>query len=85
VLDMRAEIARSLRRSEGFAVESAAGRFGTVEAYRDGGDGETAGVLVVRAGWRGRRRMLVSVDDVGSVRPREGVVRLRSKWMTVQA
>jgi hypothetical protein len=82
---MRAEIARSLRRSEGFAVETASGRFGTVEAYRDGGDDEMAGVLVVRAGWLGRRRMLVSVDDVSSVRPREAIVRLRSKWMTVRA
>jgi hypothetical protein len=82
---MRAEIARSLRRSEGFAVETSSGRFGTVEAYRDGGDSEAAGVLVVRAGWRGRRRMLVSVDDVGSVRPLEGVVRLRAKWITVRA
>ena len=64
-------------------VETASGRFGIVEAFRDGGGG-MADLLVVRTGWLGRRRMLVSVDDVGAVRPREGVVQLRSKWMTVQ-
>ena len=65
-------------------VETESGRFGIVEAFRDGGDNDMADALVVRAGWLGRRRVLVSVDDVGAVRPREGVVQLRSKWMTVQ-
>lgn len=84
-MDIRAEISRSLRRSEGFVVETASGRFGTVESFRDGAGRDKADLLVVRAGWLGRRRMLVSVDDVAAVRPREGVVQLRSKWMTVRA
>jgi hypothetical protein len=73
-----------LRSSEGWVVESAAGRFGTIEAFREGG-GRMADTLVVRAGWRGRRRMMISVDDIAAVRPRERVVELRSKWMTMQA
>ena len=84
-VDIRAEISKSLRRSEGFEVETADGRFGTVEAFRDGHGRGGSDQLVVRTGWRGRRRMLVSVDDVAAVRPREGVVQLRSKWMTVRA
>jgi hypothetical protein len=84
-MDIRTEITAKLRRSEGFAVETASGRFGKVEAYRDGGGGSRTDLLVVRAGWRGRRRILISVDDVAAVRPREEVVQLRSKWMTIQA
>ena len=83
-MDVRAEIAARLRRSEGFAVETRSGRFGTVEAFRDGGGVATTDVLVVRAGRFGRRRILISVDDVAAVRPRDEVVQLRSKWMTIQ-
>lgn len=83
-MDVRAEMSTRLRRSEGFVVETASGRFGTVEAFRDGGGGVMADLLVVRAGWLGRRRMMISVDDVAAVRPRERVVELRSKWMTMQ-
>jgi hypothetical protein len=84
-VDVRAEISAKLRRSEGFVVETASGRFGTVEAFRDGGGSSATDLLVVRAGWLGRRRILISVDDVAAVRPREEVVQLRSKWMTIQA
>lgn len=84
-MDVRAEISMRLRRSEGFAVETASGRLGTVEAFRDGGGGGRTDLLVVQAGWRGRRRILISVDDVAAVRPREELVQLRSKWMTIRA
>jgi hypothetical protein len=84
LVDVRAEIAARLRRSAGFAVETQSGRFGTVEAFRDGGGVATTDVLVVRAGRFGRRRILISVDDVAAVRPRDEVVQLRSKWMTIQ-
>jgi hypothetical protein len=84
-VDVRAEIAARLRRSEGFAVETPSGRFGTVEAFRDGRGVATTDVLVVRAGRFGRRRILISVDDVAAVRPRDEVVQLRSKWMSIQA
>jgi hypothetical protein len=83
-VDVRTEILRSLRRSEGFVVETASGRFGTVEAFRDGDGRDTADALVVRTGFLGRRRMLINVDDVGAVRPREAVVQLRSKWMAAR-
>lgn len=83
-MDVRAEMSTRLRSSEGWVVESPSGRFGTIEAFRDGG-GRRSDLLVVRAGWRGRRRMMISIDDIAAVRPRERVVQLRSKWMTMQA
>jgi hypothetical protein len=83
IVDIRTEISTRLRRAEGFSVETASGRLGTVAAFQDGGGGMTD-LLVVQAGWRGRRRILISVDDVAAVRPREEVVQLRSKWMTIQ-
>ena len=83
-MDIRAEISTRLRRAEGFSVETASGRLGTVAAFQDGGGSGMTDLLVVQAGWRGRRRILISVDDVAAVRPREEVVQLRSKWMTIQ-
>ncbi|MFZ0341182.1 MAG: hypothetical protein WAL31_02460 [Gaiellaceae bacterium] len=84
IVDIRAEISTRLRRAEGFSVETASGRLGTVAAFQDGGGSGMTDLLVVQAGWRGRRRILISVDDVAAVRPREEVVQLRSKWMTIQ-
>jgi hypothetical protein len=33
----------------------------------------------------GRRRMMISVDDVSEVLPRQKLIRLRSRWMTIKA
>jgi uncharacterized membrane protein YdbT with pleckstrin-like domain len=70
-----------LRQSEGFAVESPSGHFGTVEGVRGG----TRDFLVVRSGWLGRRRTLISVEDISEVLPRQKLVRLRSRFMTINA
>jgi len=83
-VETRAELPSRLRRAQGFVVETESGRFGTVEDYRVGGRPGVRGVLVVRAGWLGRRRLMIDVDDVAAVLPRQGVVRLRSRWMTMQ-
>ncbi len=80
-METRSDLPTRLRHSEGFVVESPTGRFGTVEGFRDG----THEFLVVRAGWLGRRRMMISVDDISEVLPRQKVVRLRSRFMTMQA
>jgi len=74
-----------LRESEGFVVETSSGRVGTVEAFRAGGGSVMADALVVKVGGRlGRRRVMISVDDVAAVRPREKLVQLRSKWMSMR-
>jgi hypothetical protein len=73
-----------LRDAEGFVVETPSGRFGTVEAFRAGGGSVMADALVVKVGRLGRRRVMISVDDVAAVRPRERVVQLRSKWMSMR-
>jgi hypothetical protein len=77
----RSDLPTRLRHSEGFAVESPSGRFGTVEGLRGG----TPDFLVVRSGWLGRRRTMISLDDISDVLPRQRLVRLRSRWMTIQA
>jgi hypothetical protein len=84
LVETRAELPSRLRRSQGFAVETESGRFGTVEDFQAGGAAGVRGVLVVRSGWLGRRRMKIRVEDVAEVLPRQGVVRLRSRWMTMQ-
>jgi uncharacterized membrane protein YdbT with pleckstrin-like domain len=65
-------------------VETAAGRFGTVEGFRAGGRSGTPDFLVVRAGWFGRRRMMISVDDISEILPHQKRIRLRSSWMTIK-
>ena len=72
------------RGSEGFAVETASGRLGTVEAFCSRGASGMDNVLVVRAGRLGRRRMIIGVDDIAAVRRSERVVQLRSRWMAMQ-
>lgn len=80
MVEAGSDLARRLRRSEGFVVETAAGRFGTVEGFQVG----VPGFLVVRAGLFGRRRVKISVDDVSAVLPRQRRIRLRSTWMTIK-
>jgi hypothetical protein len=78
------DVPARIRRTQGFVVETDSGHFGTVEDFRVGDRAGARGFLVVRAGWRGRRRMMINVDDVAHVLPREGVVRLRSRWMAMR-
>jgi hypothetical protein len=39
---------------------------------------------MVRAGLLGRRRVMISADDVSTVSPHQRRVRLRSTWMTIK-
>lgn len=76
----------TLRQSEGFVVESAGSRVGVVESLRYGATNGTRApeFLVVRAGRLPRRRMMISVDDVREILPREKRVRLQATWMTIR-
>lgn len=84
-MEARSDLPRRLRHSEGFAVETPTGHFGTVEGVRAGSRGGSSDFLVVRSGWLGRRRMMISVDDISEVLPRQKLVRLRPRYMTIQA
>lgn len=79
-METRSDLPTRLRRSEGFVVETTAGRFGTVERFQGG----VPGFLVVRAGLLGRRRVKINADDVSAVLPRQRRIRLRSTWMTIK-
>jgi hypothetical protein len=59
-----------LCRSEGFRVDSPAGRFGLVEAVMFRTRPDEPDALVVRAGVLGRRLVLVPIEDVEDVLPR---------------
>jgi hypothetical protein len=84
-VEARVDLPTRLRHSQGFAVEAPTGRFGTVEGFRSGSRSGAPEFLVVRAGMLGRRRMMISVDDVSEVLPRQKLIRLRSRWMTIKA
>ena len=79
-METRSDLATRLHRSEGFVVETATGRFGIGAGGRAG----APGVLMVRAGLLGRRRVMISAADVSSVSPRQKRVLLRSSWMTIE-
>ena len=68
----------------GFEVETPSGRCGTVEDFRVDGRGGRPAFLVVRGGLFGRRRMMISVEDIAEVLPLQRLVRLRSRWMTMR-
>jgi hypothetical protein len=85
LVETRVDLPTRLRHSEGFVVETPTGRFGTVEGLGHGTHGGTPDCLVVRSGWLGRRRTMISFDDISEVLPRQRLVRLRSRWMTIQA
>jgi hypothetical protein len=53
-----------LRRCEGFLVETPTKRLGRVGGIRYGETTNEPEVLEVRAGWFGRRQLLIRVDDV---------------------
>jgi hypothetical protein len=84
-METRTDLPTRLRKSQGFVVETAAGRFGTVDGFHAGTRSGVPDFLVVRAGLLGRRRVMISVDDVSAVLPRQRRVRLRSSWMTINA
>ena len=58
-----------IRRSEGFLVVTATKRLGRVNGIRYGETTNEPEVLEVRAGWLGRKQLLVSVVDVLDVDP----------------
>ena len=84
-VESTAEVPRRLRRLEGFLVETGSERVGTVEGFRLGSGDGMPDFLVVRTGRFARRRMMISVDDIARVVPHQGLVRLRSRWMAMQA
>jgi hypothetical protein len=84
LMETRSDLSMRLRDSQGFVVESARGRFGTVDGFSAGGPGGVPDCLVVRAGLLGRRRVLISVDDVSTVAAHKKRIRLRSNWMTIE-
>ncbi|HXF98824.1 MAG TPA: hypothetical protein VNJ46_09465 [Gaiellaceae bacterium] len=71
------ERALALRRCEGFQVDSPEGTIGYVEGVRYTSGIEEPGQLEVRAGWLGRRLLLIPVDEVEQVLLDEGRVLVR--------
>jgi hypothetical protein len=68
-----------LAQAEGFLVESpTTGRIGIVEGLRFYSRHDRPDELVVRVGRLGRRSIIVAVDDVETVLPREKRLILRS-------
>jgi hypothetical protein len=66
-----------LHRCEGFRVESPDGRVGTVQGVRFKGSIEPE-FLEVRAGLLGRRLLLISVEQVKEILPRQRRIILRA-------
>jgi hypothetical protein len=83
-VEARADVPTRFRRTQGFVVETDSGRFGTVEEVQASGQSGMPACLVVRGGLFGRRRMMISVDDIAQVLPSQRLVRLRSRWMAMQ-
>ena len=84
-MEVRADLSERLLRTQGFIVETPAGDFGTVEAFRPSARPGTPGFLLIRGGWRGRRRRMVSVVDISAVLPSERRIRVRSTGMEIKA
>ena len=84
LVEARADLSARLLRTQGFIVETPAGDFGTVEAFRPSARPGTPGFLLVRGGWRGRRRRMVSVIDISAILPRERRIRIRSTGMEIK-
>jgi hypothetical protein len=78
--DIRSRLGRRvywLARSEGFRVDTPAGRLGIVELVMLRARPDEPDALVVRVGVLGRRLVVVPVDDVADVLPRRQRVMLR--------
>ena len=67
-----------LCRCEGFRVDSSAGRVGFVEEVRFRSRLDRPDALAVRTGFLGRRLLLVPVEEVEELAPREGRLVLRT-------
>jgi hypothetical protein len=78
------DLAARLLGTQGFVVETPAGDFGTVEGFHPGARPGMPGFLMVRGGWRGRRRMMVSAVDISAVLPSQRRIRVRSTGMTIK-
>ena len=78
------DLPEKLLRAEGFVVETPAGDLGTVEVFHPGSRPETPGFLMVRGGWFGRRRMMVSAVDVCAFLPSQRRIRVRSTGMQIK-
>lgn len=72
-----------LPRSEGFLVEAAGGRIGVVEGLRYGSRSGIPDFLIVRGGRLRRHRMMISIDDIREILPRQKRIRLQATWMTI--
>ena len=66
-----------LRRCEGFLVETPTRRVGRVAGVRYGERSNEPAVLEVRAGFLGRKLMLIRVEDVSEITPESKRVILR--------
>jgi hypothetical protein len=78
--DIRSRLGRRvywLARSEGFRVDTPAGRLGIVELVMLRARPDDPDALVVRVGVLGRRLVVVPVDEVADVLPRRQRVMLR--------
>ena len=83
-METRAEPAASLRQAQGFLVESAGTRIGVVDGLRDAARTGIPGFLIVRSGRLGRHRMMISVDDIREILPRQKRILLQPTWMTIR-
>lgn len=68
-----------LARCEGFQVVSPDGRAGIVEEVRYASRQDRPDILVVRSGLFGRRVLLIAVEEVEDILPREERVTLRRR------
>jgi hypothetical protein len=67
----------TLRRCRGFRVEGPGGRIGIVERLLPSEPGADPALLAVRAGRRSRLLLMVPVEEVEAILPREELVVLR--------
>lgn len=81
----RCDLTMRVRETEGFVVESDDAELGTVDGFQAGGGSGARGFLLVRAGFFGRRRMMISVGDISEILPNQRRIRLRSTWMAIRA
>jgi hypothetical protein len=67
----------TLRRCRGFRVEGPGGRIGIVERLLPSAPGADPALLAVRAGRRSRLLLMVPVEEVEAILPREELVVIR--------
>jgi hypothetical protein len=84
LVEARPDLLARLLQAEGFVVEAPDGDLGTVEAFHPGARPGTPGFLMVRGGWLGRRRMMVSAVDISAVLTSQRRIRVRSTGMKIK-